>query len=144
MKLILTAAFLLSVSLCSVPRMYAHHSFAAEFDASKPITLTGTVTKVAWENPHAWFWIDVKDSNGNTANWGFECGAPVVLFKQEWKKGTLKPGDVITVTGFLAKSGANVAAAQTVTLPDGRKVMGGAGAPGEPTPDSGQAGKESK
>jgi hypothetical protein len=118
----------------SVPAAFAHHAFAAEFDQNKQITLSGTVTKVAWENPHAWFYMDVKDAKGQVVNWGFECGAPAVLFKQAWKKGTVKPGDSMTVVGYLAKSGANVAAAKIVTLPDGRKVMGGT--PGDSLPAS--------
>jgi hypothetical protein len=137
MKAILMAAFSFVLVLCSVSSAGAHHAFAAEFDQNnqnKQVTLTGTVTKVAWENPHAWFYMDVKDANGQMVNWGFECGAPAVLFKQEWKKGTVKPGDTMTVTGYRAKSGANVAAARIVTLPDGRKVMGGT--PGDSLPAS--------
>lgn len=131
-SLIVTLAFL-SV-FCCVPASFAHHAFAAEFDQNKQVTLTGTVTKVAWENPHAWFYMDVKDANGQVTNWGFECGSPAVLFKQEWKKGTVKPGDTLTVVGYRAKSGANVAAARIVTLPDGRKVMGGTPGDAGPAP----------
>lgn len=132
MKLILMTILELALVLGSFSPAYAHHAFAAEFDQNKQITLSGTVTKVAWENPHAWFYMDVKGADGTVENWGFECGAPSVLFKQAWKKGTVKPGDAMTVVGYRAKSGANVAAAKIVTLPDGRKVMGGT--PGDSLP----------
>jgi uncharacterized protein DUF6152 len=107
----------------------AHHSFAAEYDASKPIKITGTVTKVEWMNPHGRFYVDVKDDNGKVTNWNFELGAIPVLLKQGWKKDSLKAGDQVTVEGSLAKDGSNTANARSVKLPDGRRVFGGSSAP---------------
>ena len=109
---------------CSVPLM-AHHSFAAEYDSTKKITITGAVTKVEWMNPHARFYVDVKDDSGKVTSWNFELGAIPTLLKQGWKKDSLKAGDQVTVEGSRNKDGSNTANARTVTLPDGRKVFGG-------------------
>ncbi|MBZ5634070.1 MAG: hypothetical protein LAO55_13185 [Acidobacteriia bacterium] len=101
-----------------------HHSFAAEFDANKPITLTGTVTKVEWMNPHARFYVDVKDGKGVVANWEFELGSPNGLMHEGWTRNSLKKGDVVTVNGSLAKDGSNLVNARKITLADGTQVMG--------------------
>ncbi|MBV8846711.1 MAG: hypothetical protein JO307_28215 [Bryobacterales bacterium] len=101
----------------------AHHSFAAEYDAAKPITLTGTVTKVEWMNPHARFYIDVKDDAGKVANWEFELGSPNGLMRAGWTRNSLKQGDTVTVSGSLAKDGSNLANARQVTLADGKRVF---------------------
>ncbi|MBV9507475.1 MAG: hypothetical protein JO323_20975 [Acidobacteriia bacterium] len=112
---------------------YAHHSFEAEYDSNKPTKVTGTVTKVEWMNPHARFYVDVKDENGKVANWNFELGSPNVLIRQGWSRNSLKVGDMVTVEGYLAKDGAQMANARRVTLADGRKVFAGsAGAEGGP------------
>jgi DNA/RNA endonuclease YhcR with UshA esterase domain len=103
----------------------AHHSFAAEYDANKPITITGTVTKLEWMNPHARFYIDVKEADGTITKWNFELGALPVLLKQGWRKDSLKPGDQITVEGSRAKDGSSTGNARTVKLADGRRVFGG-------------------
>ena len=97
----------------------AHHSFAAEFDSSKAVTLTGTVTKIEWTNPHAWFYINVKDETGAVANWGFEMGPPHLLQRQGWTRDTMKIGDQVTVAGTLAKNGTKRGNARNVTMAAG-------------------------
>ena len=103
----------------------AHHSFAAEFDASKPVLLKGVVTQVDWANPHVWFYITVKDEEGRTARWACEMGAPHQLQPRGWLRDTMKVGDVVTVAGALARDGSKRANARTVTTADG-KVLGAA------------------
>lgn len=127
---VLAAGF--GLILAAVP-VFAHHSFAAEYDSNKPITITGTVTKVEWMNPHARFYIDAKDESGKVVNWDFELSSPNGLMRRGWTRNSLKPGDSITVTGFRAKSGATVGNARTVTLSDGRKVFAGSSFDGDPT-----------
>jgi Family of unknown function (DUF6152) len=101
----------------------AHHSFAAQYDPAKPVTLTGVVTKVEWTNPHARFYIDVKDAKGQVVNWNFELASPNYLKRAGWSSTSLKQGDQITVEGSLARSGANMANARIVTLADGSRVF---------------------
>ena len=112
---------------------FAHHSFQAEYDADKPVTLKGTVTKVEWTNPHARFYVDVKDDSGKVTNWNLELASPNGLMRQGWTRHSLKVGDVVTVTGAMAKDGSNMANARTVTLADGRKVFAGTSGDGGPT-----------
>jgi Family of unknown function (DUF6152) len=114
----------ISFMAASIP-LLAHHSFAAEYDATKPINITGTVTKVEWMNPHARFYVDVKDASGKVTNWNFELGAIPVLLKQGWRKDSLKAGDQVIVEGSRAKDGSNSANARSVKLPDGRRVFAG-------------------
>jgi Family of unknown function (DUF6152) len=105
---------------------WAHHSFGAEYDANKPITLTGVVTKVEWANPHIFFFMDVKDTNGNVANWKFEGFPPNVLYRTGWKREvTMRPGDTITVFGWRARDGTNWAHSREVTFADGKKLFSG-------------------
>jgi hypothetical protein len=104
---------------------FAHHSFAAEYDGNKTIKISGTVTKMEWMNPHARFYVDVKDASGQVTNWNFELGAIPVLLKQGWRRDSLKVGDEVTVEGFMAKDGSKSANARSVVLSDGRKVLAG-------------------
>src|SRR5204863_5674766 len=111
MKLALLAAGCLAV--LTVP-MLAHHSFAAEYDANKPIKISGVVTKMEWMNPHARFYVDVTGTDGKVVNWNFELGAIPVLLKQGWRKDSLKQGDQVSVEGTLAKDGSKSANARSV------------------------------
>jgi hypothetical protein len=103
--------------------LLAHHSFAAEFDDQKPIKVSGVVTRVEWQNPHVWFYVDVKDESGKVANWGFAGGAPGQLMRRGISNQVIKPGMTITVEGFRAKDGSNNASGGRVTFPDGRNVF---------------------
>jgi len=126
MKITLASAVTVTAGLLlSAMPMMAHHSFAAEFDGSKPVDLMGTVTKVDWVNPHSWIYIDVKGEDGTVANWGLETGPPNVLYRGGWRRDTVKPGDLITVHGFSAKDGSHTMAARQITTPDGRKLFAG-------------------
>ena len=102
--------------------IFAHHSFAAEYDTQRPIDVKGVVTKVEWTNPHAHFYVDVKDDSGKTTNWNFELGSPNMLVRNGWKRTSIKAGDEVTVKGSGAKDGANVASASTILFPDGHKL----------------------
>jgi hypothetical protein len=121
----------LGLLLAAVP-VFAHHSFAAEYDANKPVTISGTVTKIEWMNPHARFYLDVKDESGNVVKWEFELGSPNGLLRRGWTRNALKVGDTITVNGYLAKDGSHLANARLVTLSDGRKVFAGSSFDGGP------------
>jgi hypothetical protein len=112
----------------------AHHAFSAEFDANKPVTLTGTVTKVEWTNPHAWFYMDVADPPGKVTNWAFELGGPNTLIRAGWTRNSMKVGETVTVEGSRAKDGSPVANAQTVTLKSTGKRLFAASSRGEKEP----------
>jgi|SRR6185312_6483143 len=115
-----------ALALAASAPLFAHHSFGAEYDANKPITLTGVVTKVDWMNPHSYFYMDVTDSNGVVANWKFEGFPPNVLYRTGWKRDvTLKAGDTITVFGWRARDGTNWAHSREVTFKDGKKLYFG-------------------
>lgn len=119
--------------LAAAAPVFAHHSFSAEYDATKPVTLTGTVSKVEWMNPHARFELDVKDDTGKVTTWDLELGSPNVLMRLGWNRHSLKVGDVVTVQGSLAKDGSKLANARKVTLADGRKVFAGSAADADKT-----------
>ncbi len=108
--------------------VFAHHSFAAEFDSAKPVNLTGSLTKLDWINPHARLFIDVKGPDGKVANWEIELGPPAILLRNGWTKNSVKAGDMLVVAGSLAKDGTNLANARSVTLADGTKVFAGSSA----------------
>ncbi len=110
----------------------AHHSFAAEFDADKPVQIAGAVTKVEWLNPHARFYVDVKDGEGNVVNWNIELGPPLILQRLGWRHNSLKIGDQVTVEGYAARDGSKMANAKKVTLADGRSVFAGSSAQEKP------------
>jgi hypothetical protein len=120
----LAAAFLaLTITTIESP-LVAHHSFAAQYDRNKPVTLTGSVTRIEWMNPHVYFYMDVKESSG-TAHWAIEAGAPNTLYRAGWRKDSIKVGETVTVQGHLARDGTKLANMQTATLADGRQVLGG-------------------
>jgi hypothetical protein len=117
MRVYIIGSLVIAGMLLAAGQTTAHHSFAAEFDANKPVTLTGVVTKVDWTNPHVWFYINVKDKDsGKVANWGAEMGPPHGLQRQGWRRDTLKIGEEVTVTGSLAKNGTNRMNARNVKL----------------------------
>jgi len=116
--------FCVALLLNALP-LVAHHSFAAQYDSNKPIKFTGKVTKVEWLNPHIYVYVDAKDNSGKNVNYAVEGGAPNGLFRQGWRKDTLKIGDTLSVEGVLAKDGSNTVNARAWVLPDGRKVFGG-------------------
>jgi predicted extracellular nuclease len=128
-------AFLIAgVALLAPAAALAHHSFAAEYDVKKPVTLKGTVTNVEWTNPHARFYLDVKDDSGKDSNWNFELASPNVLVRQGWSRHSLKVGDSVTVEGSQAKDGSQMANARTVTLADGKKVFAFSASDAPPPP----------
>jgi hypothetical protein len=112
----------IAVLLAGKP-MVAHHSFAAEFDSAKTIKLTGTVTKIEWMNPHAYFYIDVMGDGGKVANWGLEMGSPNGLMRQGWTRNSMKIGDTVVVEGSAAKDGSLIGNARNVTLSDGKRLF---------------------
>ncbi len=122
--------------LSAVP-LLAHHSFGAEYDADKPVTVMGVVTKIEWTNPHTHLFVDVKDDQGNVANWKFEGYPPVVLSRTGWRKDvTMKVGDTVTVFGWRARDGTNWAHSREITFQDGKKLFFG---PPAGTGDGGNA-----
>ena len=121
---------LLAAAACAVVlltvRVAAHHSFAAEYDANQPVTVSGTVTKIDWTNPHIHFYVDVKDASGAVTAWKFEGYPPNMLVRQGWKRDvTLKPGDVVTVYGWKAREDQALGAAREITFADGHKMTAG-------------------
>jgi len=121
-----TIAFLILICTMLLPAMpaVAHHAFATEFDAQKPVTMKGVVTKIDWANPHVWFYINVKKDDGTIENWGFEMGGPNSLRTSGWTKETMKIGDEVVVEGSLAKNGSRNVNAKNVTMAStGKKLL---------------------
>jgi hypothetical protein len=103
----------------------AHHSFAAQYDRDKPITLKGAVTRLEWANPHVYFYMDVAGASGATEHWAIEGQAPSILYRAGWRKDSTKYGDVVTVNGFLARDGSKLVNLQSAVLADGRNLFVG-------------------
>jgi hypothetical protein len=110
-----------------VPGIRAHHSFEAEYDRNKKVTLKGKVTKVEWQNPHVYYYVDVPDATGKVVNWAVEVSAPNALYRNGWRRDSLKIGEDVTVEAFLAKAGGSHANGSSVILSDGRKIFSGQG-----------------
>jgi hypothetical protein len=121
------------LSLAAVPA-WAHHAFGAEFDADKPITLTGTLTRVEWVNPHAWLHIDVKGPDGKVTDWMVEGGSPNTLLRHGFTRNTLEVGTTLVISGYAAKDGSNRANGKDITFPDGKKLFVNNGAANEGAP----------
>jgi len=125
------AVLVLLIVLCTRP-VFAHHAFAAEFDAKKPIKLRGTVTKMEWINPHAWIHIDVKKTDGTVEEWMIEAGTPNTLLRRGFTKDSLKAGTEVIVDGYQSKDGSLRANGRDITLPDGKTLFLGSSAPDAP------------
>lgn len=121
----IAVTFLAIAAILAGRPVTAHHSFAAEYDRDKPVILAGAVTKVEWMNPHIYFYMDVTGKVGKAAAWAVEGGAPNTLYRAGWRKDSLKVGDLVTVNGYLARDGTNLANMRTVVLADGRSLFGG-------------------
>jgi hypothetical protein len=126
MRVFSLTVFALVWFMSAVP-VFAHHSFFAEFDENHPVKVTGTITRVEWENPHIWYYVDVKGPDGKVTNWGFSGNAPGQLMRRGVTKDMFKPGMLITVEGYRAKDGSHNANGQKVTLPDQQSVVTGTG-----------------
>jgi len=124
-RIVVAAAMAVAFAAGFGPSATAHHSFAAQYDRDKTVTLNGTVTRVEWMNPHVYFYLDVKEAAGTVAHWAVEGGAPTSLYRAGWRKDSLKAGDVVTVHGYLARDGSKLANMRQAILPDGREVLGG-------------------
>jgi hypothetical protein len=124
MNKLTTVAFAVSTFLASA-NVLAHHSFAAEYDADKPIKFTGTVTEMKWSNPHGWIYVDVKDEAGNVVNWALETSASNGLIRRGWRKEDLPAGTVLQIEGWQARNGSSTGNISSVTFPDGRRLFAG-------------------
>jgi hypothetical protein len=122
--------FVLAAALCAASA-YAHHSFGAQYDSTKPVKLDGVVTRLEWTNPHVYIFIDVADKKGKVTNWGFEMGPPHMLQKAGWKKNSLALGEQISIEGWLARDGSNHANARRVTRSSTGEVLGAASSAGQ-------------
>lgn len=127
-------AVVVAAGIALAPRtIEAHHSFAAQFDVNKPVTLNGTITRMLWANPHAWLYIDVKGADGKVVNWACENNSLNSLFRAGWKKTDLPVGVAVTVKGFAARNGMPMLSIEKVTLPDGRELFSGSPTDGSTT-----------
>lgn len=131
-KLLIAFACLGGLLAVSAASLSAHHAFAAEFDADKPVAMKGTVTKMEWLNPHVWLYMDVKKDDGTVENWAFEAGTPNVLFRRGFTRKSLLPGTVVMVDGYQAKDGSRRANGRDLTFEDGKKLFMGSSGTGAP------------
>ena len=122
----------LAVMALTATSLSAHHAFAAEFDANKPVKMKGTVTKMEWLNPHVWLHMDVKKPDGKVENWAFEAGTPSVLFRRGFSRKSLPPGTVVLIDGYQAKDGSRRANGRDITFEDGKKLFMGSSGTGAP------------
>jgi hypothetical protein len=132
MRIKLAVVIVAASALLNTTAAFAHHAFAAEFDAKRPVKLRGVVTKMEWINPHAWIHVDAKDSDGKVVSWMIEAGTPNTLFRRGFTKNSLAPGTEILVDGYQSKDGSNRANGRDVTFPDGRKLFLGSSGTGAP------------
>jgi len=128
---IVVAGVVASVVVAS-PHVVAHHAFAAEFDANRPVTVRGTITKMEWINPHSWLYVDVKGPNGAVVNWAFELGPVNALYRRGWTKQSVQPGTEVVVDGYAAKNVKARANGRNVKFPDGRELFAGSSGTGAP------------
>ena len=131
MRGIRVAALVMAFVALTTMQGAAHHSFSAEYDANKPVTLKGTVTQVQFKNPHIWIFVDVNDEKG-TVNWACEGGQPTSLFRNGWRPDSVKTGDMVTMEGFAARTGKPVCNVRNMTMADGSKVFAGTAGDGAP------------
>jgi hypothetical protein len=132
-RLAVTAAGLGLFLMGTGASLLAHHAFAAEFDANKPVNFKGTVTKMEWTNPHTWLHVDVKKADGTVESWAIEAGTPNVLFRRGFTKESLLPGTEIVIDGYQAKDGSHRANGRNLTLPDGKMLFLGSSGTARPT-----------
>ena len=125
MRLTSTSILMAAALLALAPASIAHHSFAAQYDRTQPVTLNGTITKLEWMNPHIYFYVDVKDTEGRIENWAIEGGAPNSMLRRGWRKDMLPVGAQVTVDGWLAKDGSKLANMREITFADGKKLLAG-------------------
>ena len=132
MRIKLAVVIAIAGLLLKAAPVFAHHAFAAEFDAKKPVKLRGTVTRMEWINPHAWIHVDVKDPDGKVVSWMIEAGTPNTLFRRGFTKDSLAKGTEILIDGYQSKDGSNKANGRDITFPDGRKLFLGSSGTGAP------------